>query len=311
VEYFRDGDELHAVVVRGGRVRLVEVGAPVQAVRAEVAALSFGLRRLIRAAVTGRHVEVARQQFVASASALDTLVVAPLRTEDAVVLVPTAPLHGVPWAALPSLSGRRLVVAPSASLWCGDRIRVDPTGSPLLVAGPGLPGADQEVAALAALHPRAVVLGSTDATAAAIAAALPEASLLHVAAHGMFRADNPLFSWLQIADGRLTANDLEQMRPLPPHVVLAACEVGQAHVRPGDELLGLASVLFPAGVRTVVASLGLAPDEETRQLMVAYHRAIASGDEPAAALAIAGEVARDSGPAGEAAAAAFCCFGWG
>jgi CHAT domain-containing protein len=92
---------------------------------------------------------------------------------------------------------------------------------------------------------------------------------------------------------------------------LAACEVGQAEVRAGDELLGLASVLFPAGVRTLVASLALAPDAATHVLMAAYHRAVAAGAHPATALRDARRVARATGPAGQAAAAAFCCFGWG
>jgi CHAT domain-containing protein len=203
-------------------------------------------------------------------------------------------------------------VASSATLWArAERAGAAGDGRVVLVAGPDLPGAPLEVAELAGRHTGAVVLTGEGATAAALAAALPSASLLHVAAHGRFRADNPLFSSLVLADGPLTANDLERLRPLPPHVVLASCEVGQAEVRAGDELLGLASVLFPAGVRTLVASVALAPDAATHLLMGAYHRAVSQGRRPAAALRDARRVARATGPDGVAAAAAFCCFGWG
>ena len=199
-------------------------------------------------------------------------------------------------------------------MWARSEAAHDPGGADggaLLVAGPDLSAARVEVEELARCHAQATVLAGDAATAAALGSSLPSASLLHVAAHGRFRADNPLFSSLLLADGPVTANDLEGMGPLPAHVVLAACEVGQAEVRAGDELLGLASVLFPSGVRTLVASLALAPDDATRVLMGSYHRSVAAGARPASALADARAVARAIGPAGEAAAAAFCCFGWG
>ena len=288
VEYVRDGAVLAAVVVSGGRARLVRLGVPLDALGAEVDATGFALRRLIRASVTGRHVGAAVANLEAAAAQLDALVVAPVAdylADRAVVVVPTAPLHGVPWSALPTLADRPVAVASSATLWArAEAAATDPCGGVLLVAGPDLPGAPLEVAELAPLHRDASVLAGAGATSGALSAALPAASLLHVAAHGRFRADNPLFSSLLLADGPLTANDLERLQPLPPHVVLAACEVGQAEVRAGDELLGLASVLFPAGVRTLVASLALAPDAATHVLMAAYHRAVAAGAHPATAL---------------------------
>ena len=317
VEYVRDGATLAAVVVRDGRARIVRSTAALDAVAVEVDALGFALRRLIRAAVTGRHAEMAAEQLRVSAAVLDELVVHPIASlldGRSVVVVPTAPLHGVAWSALPALADRPLVVASSAAMWARSEAAHDPGGADggaLLVAGPDLSAARVEVEELARCHAQATVLAGDAATAAALGSSLPSASLLHVAAHGRFRADNPLFSSLLLADGPVTANDLEGMGRLPAHVVLAACEVGQAEVRAGDELLGLASVLFPSGVRTLVASLALAPDDATRVLMGSYHRSVAAGARPASALADARAVARANGPAGEAAAAAFCCFGWG
>jgi 8-amino-7-oxononanoate synthase len=48
------------------------------------------------------------------------------------------------------------------------------------------------------------VIAGADATPAALRAALPGHDVLHLACHGQFRADNPSFSSLELADGALT-----------------------------------------------------------------------------------------------------------
>lgn len=53
--------------------------------------------------------------------------------------------------------------------------------------------------------------------------------------HALFRADNPLFSALQLADGPLTVYDLERLRAAPRDMILSACDDGVSAVRPGDE----------------------------------------------------------------------------
>jgi CHAT domain-containing protein len=135
------------------------------------------------------------------------------------------------------------------------------------------------------------------------------ARLAHVAAHGTFRADNPLFSSLRLDDGPVTVYDLEAVRRAPATLVLSACESGLSDVRPGDELMGLASVLLALGTNVLVASIVPVPDAATRTLMGAFHRRLAQGDAPAAALAAAQLRVAADGPAGLAAAAGFLCLG--
>ena len=91
--------------------------------------------------------------------------------------------------------------APSARLWQRAEETRNQDGSgrrrggrTVLVEGPGLPGAAAEIEALAGLYGRARRLGGAKATAAATATALDGAALAHVACHGTFRTDNPLFS---------------------------------------------------------------------------------------------------------------------
>ena len=71
------------------------------------------------------------------------------------------------------------------------------------------------------------------ATAAAVLAALPHAGIAHLAAHGTFRRDNPLFSSLRLADGPLTVYDLQTLPGVPELVILAACDSGLSLVCPG------------------------------------------------------------------------------
>jgi CHAT domain-containing protein len=85
--------------------------------------------------------------------------------------------------------------------------------------------------------------------------------------------------------------------------VLSACELGLATIRPGDEGLGLTSVLLRLGTHSVVAGVARVEDEVAARTMIAYHQRLAAGADSAAALAEA-TTALDG-----AAAAPFVCFG--
>lgn len=301
VEFVAFEGRVHAVTVVGRRIRLFDLG-PGDRVEQEVEYLLFGLRRLL-----ARRSGPAAEDLVGlTAERLDDLLLAPLGLPAAapVVVVPTGALHGLAWGALPTLAGRPATVAPSAAVWLA-RGRVSPAavGGVALVAGPNLPAAEREVRAIAALHAEAEVLTGADATASAACAALEGSALAHVAAHGSFRADSPMFSSLLLADGPLTVYDLERLRRAPSVVVLPACHAAVSAVRTGDELLGTAAALIGLGVRSVIAPVMAVPDDATAVLMVDLHARLRAGDDPAAALAAA---ATGSDPV---AARAFVCIG--
>jgi CHAT domain-containing protein len=136
------------------------------------------------------------------------------------------------------------------------------------------------------------------ATTTAFREAVGSATLLHVAAHGVHQPENPLFSFVRMADGPAFAHELDEAGRAPDHVVLSACEVGLATVRPGDEPLGLASALLRLGTRGVVAGVARVGDEAAADVMAAYHDLVAGGEDSATALAraLAG-VAADVPPA--------------
>jgi CHAT domain-containing protein len=133
-------------------------------------------------------------------------------------------------------------------------------------------------------------------------AALDGAVLAHLACHGRFRADSPLFSALELADGPLTALDLQGLRRTPDTLILSACDVALSERYAGDELLGLSAALLSMGTRTIVASVVPVPDRAARRMLVAFHRELLAGADPAAALAIAQRKATVAG---------FVCLGCG
>jgi CHAT domain-containing protein len=175
-------------------------------------------------------------------------------------------------------------------------------GRTLLAAGPGLRQAGPEIAALARLYPDARVLRGAAASAEAVLAGLEHAAVAHLACHGRFRADNPQFSQLALADGPLTVYDLARLARPPRLLVLSACEAARCATLPGDELLGLAASLCALGTRTLIAPVIAGPDAATRPLMVDLHRRLLAGEAPAAALAAASAAVEVSG---------FVCLGAG
>ena len=286
----------------GGRARLHDL-TPIGTVIDEQQYLLFAQRRLLASAAP-----VNAAMVHAAARRLDELVLAPLRIPAGpVVIVPTGGLHALSWSSLPSLAGRPVIVAPSAELW-HRRGRPGRGGRTVLIAGPDLPGADAEVGELAGRYPRARVLRGAEATVPAALEAMARSDLVHLAAHGSFRADSPLFSSLRLADGVLTIYELERLRSTPTTVVLPACDAGRVDVRAGDELLGTAAAMVGLGVRSVVAPVMPVPDGATVPFMMALHDRLRRGLAPSVALAEAA-VAQGEDLYGRAVAEAFVCIG--
>jgi CHAT domain-containing protein/tetratricopeptide (TPR) repeat protein len=304
-----DGRAL-AVVVRDGRCSLHDLGSQDHLQRQLLLHL-FSLRRLVTLGDSATTRAVAGR----AAAAIDDALLRPLHHEidkRPLVLVPSGPLHGVPWSALPSCAGRPVTVAPSATAWLRASGQIAPVRAPVLVAGPRLPAANTEVAALAQQLPAARVLTGPAATAGETLRALDGAGLAHIAAHGTFRADNPLFSTVELADGPLTGYELERLRRPPGCLVLSACDAGRSAVRPGEELIGFTAVLLGLGTRCLIASLLPVPAERTTDLMLDLHRRMAAGYGPARALAEAQQDFADGADGiAYATAAAFVCSGAG
>jgi tetratricopeptide (TPR) repeat protein len=303
---------LHAVVLVGGRVRLVRLGD--LAVAAEAALrLTADLDAIAGRRLPARLEAVIKESISHQIEALTAEIITPLRPllgdgDGGVVIVPTGALTSIPWNMLPGLRGRPVTVCPSATAWvtAWRRARTTaPTPSeapPLLVAGPDLAHAPPEVTAIAGIYPGSRVLLAESATVSDTLRGLDGTPLAHLAAHGHHDRENFLFSRLDLADGPLMAYDIQQLASAPRQVILSACDVGRSVARPGEELLGFTAALLYVGAATVISSVARVADDAAITTMTDYHRRLADGAGPAAALAEAG-AAEPFSP--------FVCFGSG
>jgi len=300
--YLEADDHLHAVILGDGSARTIalaptaRVSEQARRVRADLDVLANGyLPAALQPAVAG--------SLKHSLATLESLLIRPLRLPDhRVVVVPTGVLGTLPWTNLPSLQGRPVVVAPSATAWLaasglrGEDISVG------AFAGPDLVRAAEEVKAVADCWPNAKVHTEQASRRELLANALTSSTIVHVAAHGEHQADNPLFSSLRLIDAPLYAYELDLHARAAEHVILSACELGQSTIRPGDEALGLTSVLLHLGTRSVISGVARVHDDVAAEVMTRYHRLLSSGVDSAQALAQACAEQQDL-------PAPFVCFG--
>jgi hypothetical protein len=298
--------DLRTVAELEGRIRGESSVRPGEGCVAELidvvgdrAFVSFGVRagELIACVVVDSRVRVCRlgdaaaiaaevrvHRFMAKNAALDEKILVPLGVGDReLVVVPADTMTGLVWASLPSCVGRAVSVAPSAKAWL-EAQKCGPGLGTVAIAGPGLAHAEREAGAVAA--DTVLVRSTVDG----VLKAMDGADVVHIAAHGRFRQDAPMFSCLQLADGPLYGHDLDRLRKLPRVLVLSACEVARS-----EAFLGRAG-------QALIASTTPVPDEQAFGLVTALHRGLRAGVPPATALAHA---QAEHGHLG------FSCFGSG
>jgi CHAT domain-containing protein len=206
-------------------------------------------------------------------------------TASRLIIVPHGALHYLPFHAL--FDGQDYLIAhheisylPAASFlrYCYE---AQPSGSDFLIAGNSRAGSlsytVQEAQSIARLWGRPALL-EDEVTIASIQSAAPSCRLLHLAAHGSFRADNPLFSGLSLADGWLTTLDIFNLRLNASLVTLSACETGRSVVGGGDELLGLMRAFLYAGASSLVLSQWAVDDRSSALLMEHFYTGLSQGE---------------------------------
>ncbi len=201
------------------------------------------------------------------------------------IIVPHGPLHHVPFAALHDGQGYlverfELATAPSASsLSFCLRPRGRDTSRALVVAhsaGGALPGAVAEARSVAELFPGESLL-EEQVTLENLRRHVREADIIHLATHGVARLDMPLFSYLRLSDGHLTALDCFELELDCALVTLSACESGRGVVAAGDEQIGLPRAFLYAGARSVLHSLWRIDDRATQVLMERFYADLRAG----------------------------------
>lgn len=296
IEYVEVDGQLSAFVVTDrdvkfcdGLISSAEVGSLSRSLRSQFAPLrhtGFGTSALLGSleARTDQVLGRLHDKLIAPISAL-------IADRD-LVIIPAGPLHSVPLHALLSdgkylIEQRNVIYSPSAAVW--QRLASGPKpkfANALLLgyADEKIPMVHSEVERISKLVARANVLKGEQATVRGYLDGASEYDVVHLACHGVFRTDNPMFSSLHFADGWMTANDVASHRINASLVTLSACETGLAEMAAGDEILGLTRGFLSAGARNVVQSLWTVNDYATAELMTHFYAEIQRGRSIAASL---------------------------
>lgn len=232
-----------------------------------------------------------------------------------VIFIPQGSLFQVPFPALLDANGTYLIqkhtilTAPSIQVLALTRqqklAQKQPNSSNALVLGnptmpsvppsPGepkrqlspLPGAEAEARAIAPLLKTQAITGA-QGTKAAIVQKMPQASIIHLATHGLLDDLRGLGSAIAMApsgtdNGLLTAEEIFDMKLQASLVVLSACNTGEGRIT-GDGVIGLSRALISAGVPSVIVSLWSVPDAPTSELMKAFYQNLQNNPDKAQAL---------------------------
>jgi CHAT domain-containing protein len=216
------------------------------------------------------------------------LLIEPIRAwlaDKHLVIAPHGSLHNLPFHAL--FDGERYLIdeytmsyAPSAGAYALCSRRVAQTDNRSLVLGlpdPAVPSVLEEVHAVAGCLPHAEMLVGDAATVEQLRKKGSGSRFIHIATHGYFRKDNPMFSGIRLGDGYLSLYDLNQMSLPAELVTLSGCSTGLNVVSAGDELLGLARGLLQAGAESTLLTLWDVQDQSTTDLMKSFYRNQAAG----------------------------------
>lgn len=208
------------------------------------------------------------------------------------IIVPVGTTHYVPFHALHTgeeylIEAHEVVYAPSATVWQVLNARTAKKSDKALLIGfadEKIPLVNQEIAELAKIFPNAEILIDDDATFSNFTNNASKATVLHLACHGQFRSDNPLFSSLQLADGSITVRDICSQKLQAEIVTLSACETGLNEIFAGDEILGLTRGFLAAGANSLILSLWTVNDAAATRLMKDFYSSLQRGTDVSASL---------------------------
>ena len=306
VEWIEVRDETWAVVFGAAGGRLVRLGATTAVLRARDRVVMW----LDRAA---EEPDASSRNATRAVALLDELLLAPLGLPPGceVVVVPVGGLHGIPWAGLPTFMGRSVTLAPNAQQWLSaDRRATRSVRSVGVIIGPDVANAALERHTVEAVYADVSVAAGAGATAATVRSMFAGLDLVHVAAHGTFRADHPLLSTLRLHDGESTLYDTVPDRVVSRLVVLSSCQGGAHGNEEGSEVLGLAAVMLARGAAAVLAPLTIVRDLECAEFVVDVHQRLAAGDAIGRAVAdVRQRWLADDDLSRWAVASSFTCFG--
>jgi hypothetical protein len=279
VEFVELEDGFSAFVVSGGKIELVRgLGTPVE-VRSLLEELQFQFQSMrYGGAFITRFAADLKTKADTVLKRLYDLLLRPIEKNlsgTRLVIVPSGVLYYVPFHALHD--GERYVVesfetryAPSSAIWSALNKKPKRTVKSSLLVGYAderIPLVENEIRQIARVVPGPKLLTGANARFSSFISEVAQYDLVHMACHGQFRSENPMFSSLHLADGWVTVRDIVSQRLRARLVTLSACETGLNELFAGDEILGLARGFLAAGAENLIVSLWTVNDEATGRLM--------------------------------------------
>jgi CHAT domain-containing protein/tetratricopeptide (TPR) repeat protein len=324
LQYYRVGDVFHACVLSARGLKIVRLGSA-SGLRRELQLLRFQLSKFRLGAEHARTFQ--RQLLEASNAHLHEFykaLIAPLEgVLDAthLLVAPHEFLHYLPFQAMfdgAGYLGDRFSISytPSGSVFYLCRRGAGPlarnSGAPaaglpadaasagrsliLGVPDPAAPHILEEAHAVASVLPDPEVLIGPEATADALRRKGPLSRYVHIATHGWFRQDNPMFSSIGLGDSQLNLFDLYQLNLPAELVTLSGCGTGLNVVVGGDELLGLKRGLLYAGAQAVLLTLWDVNDQSTAGFMKLFYTRLKTTRNKAEAMQAAMRELREQYP---------------
>jgi len=288
LEYYQGQGRIYACVVGREQLDIVPLG-PIAHVRDLQRLLQFQFSKFRLgadyAAAFGPQLHAAAEAHLRE---LYRSLIAPVRhllNAAHLVVVPHDALHLLPFHAL--LDGQRALLdeftisyAPSSSVYrlCWAK-QAKSSGGALIMGVPdhSAPFIVDEVRAVASVLPEPKLFIGAEANAEKLRKYGQESRFVHIATHGLFRRDNPMFSSIHLGDGLLCVYDLYQLQLPAELVTLSGCGTGLSAVVGGDEQIGLVRGLLYAGARAVMLTLWDAADSSTAEFMKAFYGNLQKG----------------------------------
>ena len=294
VEFFQTGDRIVVCLLNRDRLEILPVTLASR-IGSVLRLLQFQLSKF---RLGSEYAEAFRDSLIQSTNthlkSLYDELLAPIRdrlTAAHLLFVPHGPLHYVPFHAL--FDGESYLIdqhtvsyAPSASIYkvCAEK-QANTAGPSLIMGVPDekAPSILDELRSLSGILPHPNLYIGKAASEYVLKSAGPGSRFVHIATHGYFRQDSPMFSSIRLGNSYLSLYDLYQLRLPAELVTFSGCATGLNVVAAGDELIGLARGLFQAGAQSLLLSLWDVHDQSTAEFMKAFYSAIQAGENKASA----------------------------
>ena len=295
VEYYRAGDAFYVCLLSRGDLKIVELG-PAPALRRVLQLLRFQLSKF---RLGPEYVRTFQQQLLEAANEhlreFYRQLIAPIERHlkaAHLIIAPHGFLHYLPFHAL--FDGERYLgdrfsisYTPSASVYylCSTK-NAPPTAGALVlgVPDPSAPHILDEVKAVSSVLSNAEVFTGAEATLEVLREKGSQCRFVHIATHGWFRQDSPMFSSISLGDSQLSLFDLYQLDLPAELVTLSGCGTGLNVVVGGDELLGLVRGLLYAGAQGVLVTLWDVNDQSTAEFMKLFYEHLKTNPNKAQAV---------------------------